>query len=389
MNLASIRHPDPHRVKRNLYTAKGLCETPTEVQLRLPQISLTPEKRLILLRKHSPSDGRLTGWRVERVVHFGPDELVKSGFVHFGFHDNSGRHYVLEHQKHFLGLIGAEDKLEWTIASDTVFRNVPNIRAELSYPIYADSLPDGRLVVSNFGDGRLFIVDVTKMKTETFVDGPSLGIGHAGNCVTDDEGCVWLNEVDGCKVWQFDSSGKPMLTLGNGRPGFQPDSESFEKVSFNWIYDIRRGPDGNIYVLDSRNFALRVIDRRERKVRTIAGNGHGGYDGDGGPATGATFGSDPRAKYDGPISLSLDERGNMFIGDRCNHAVRMIDHSTGIIETIAGRREADSNRRNDPDVHDPLNLNLPQISSMDYYQGQLLIPTDLTSGGDLAVLRKS
>jgi hypothetical protein len=332
----------------------------------------------------------LTRWTVERVVHFEPGDLCKDGFVHFGFHDRSGRHYLLAHQKHFLGLIGPGGEFEWTVASHEVFGGVPNINAEIKYPIYVDSLPDDRLVVSNFGDGRLFVVDVTEMKAELFVDGPSLGMRHAGNCVVDDDGCVWVNEVDGCKVWRFDSSGKPMLELGNGKPGFQADSVSFEKVSFSWIYDIRRGPNNRIYVLDSKNFALRVIDFRERQVRTIAGKGRGGYSGDGGPAKEATFGSDPRAKFEGPISMSLDESGDIFVGDRHNHVVRMIHHSSGVIDTIAGSRVVDVNRKNDPDETNPYNLNLPEISSMDYFQGRLLVPTDLASGsGDLAVLRKS
>lgn len=45
-------------------------------------------------------------------------------------------------------------------------------------------------------------------------------------------------------------------------------------------------------------------------------------------------------------------------------------------------------RRNDPGEVDPLSLNLPQISSMDYFDGRLLVPTDLDDGsGELAVLR--
>jgi hypothetical protein len=329
-------------------------------------------------------------WTVERIVHFEPGELVKGGFVHFGFYDRADRHFLLEHQKHFLGLIGPEDRLVWTIASHEVFRGVPNISAEVQFPIYVDSLPDGRLVVSNFGDGRLFLVDPTKMHAEMFVDGPSLGIRHAGNCVIDDEGCVWLNEVDGCKVWRFDSSGRPMLALGNGEPGFQADSVDFDKVRFNWIYDIRKGPDGNIYVLDSGNYALRVIDLEERMVRTIAGRGKPGYSGDGGPAAQATFGSDPNAKFDGPISLSLDESGDMFVGDRFNHVVRLIHHESGTIETIAGKNTVDVKMKNDLAVSDPLSLNLPEISSMDYHKGRLYVPTDLGSDGrDLAVLSRS
>jgi hypothetical protein len=331
----------------------------------------------------------LNRWGVERIVHFRPGDLVRDGFAHFGFHDRKGRLYVIQHQKHFLGLVDGDDGLTWTMASRKVFDGVPNIKAELQFPIYVDSLNDGRLVVSNFGDGRLFSVDASKMKAEIFVDGPSLGIKHAGNCVVDSDGCVWLNEVDGCRVWRFDPAGNPILTLGDGKPGFQTKEIGFDEVKFNWIYDIRRGPDGNIYVLDSKNFALRMIDVSRLRVKTLAGTGKGGYDGDGGHARQATFGSDPSSPFDGPISLSLDENGNMFVGDRYNHVVRFINRETGTIQTIAGRHKIDSEWDNIPGEVDPFNLYLPKISSMDYHAGRLYVPTDLDSeSGDLAVLRK-
>jgi len=63
---------------------------------------------------------------------------------------------------------------------------------------------------------------------------------------------------------------------------------NFGEAKFHWIYDIRRGPDGNIYVLDSRNFAVRLIDLKNRKVKTIAGTGKAGYEGDRGKALNAT-----------------------------------------------------------------------------------------------------
>jgi hypothetical protein len=163
---------------------------------------------------------------------------------------------------------------------------------------------------------------------------------------------------------------------------------SFDEVTFNWIYDLRRGPDDRLYVLDSRNFALRVIDLREQRVLTLAGNGTAGYGGDGEEARVATFGGDPAARFSGPISLSLDEVGKVYVGDRFNHVVRMIDAASGIISTIAGRPTADDDRPNDAGVQDPRQLNLPQISSMDYYGGRLFVPTDLNGErGDLAVLR--
>ena len=328
-------------------------------------------------------------WRVEKIVHFGPGDLIKDGSVHFGFHGKSGRQFALQHQKHFLGPVNEDGVLEWTLAPAEVFDGIQNIEADISYPIYIDEMADGTLVVSCFGNSRLYRVDEAKMEARVFVDGMSLGMKHAGNCVVDDEGFVWVNEVDGCRVWRFDAGGKPVLVLGDGIAGYQSGIAKFNEVRFNWIYDMRKGPDGNIYVLDSGNFALRVVDPADGVVRTLAGTGRGGYEGDGGEARLASFESDPTARFDGPISLSLDESGNIYVGDRFNHVVRMIHSGSGIVETIAGSRMTKDGAGNAPGNDDPLRLNLPKISSMDYHGGRLFVPTDLTDEtGDLAVLKR-
>ena len=239
----------------------------------------------------------MADWTIDRIIHFGPRDFVKNGVSHFGFHDGIGNRYAIFHQKHFLGLVGENDRLEWTVAAHQVFEGTPNIVAKLDYPMYIDKLPDGTLVVSNFGDARLYRIDVEKKKAELFVDGSRIGMKDVGNCVVDKEGLVWVNEVKGCKIWRFDSTGKPVLTLGNGAPGFQSDMVDFGEVKFSWIYDIRRGPDGNIYVLDSKNFSVRSIDLKRCVVSTLAGTGKAGYEGDDGNARNATFGSDPEARF--------------------------------------------------------------------------------------------
>jgi hypothetical protein len=173
--------------------------------------------------------------------------------------------------------------------------------------------------------------------------------------------------------------------LGTGQPGFQRGTVPESAVQFNWIYDLRLGPDGNVYVLDSKNFALRQIDVQQDTVSTVVGTGEPGYSGDGGPALEATLGSDPSEYFDGPFSLSLDEEGNIFIGDTYNHVVRMVERSSGCISTIAGKHPAEPARRNAPLERDPLNLNLPKICSMDYYGGCLFVPD---WSDDLIVLQK-
>jgi hypothetical protein len=61
----------------------------------------------------------------------------------------------------------------------------------------------------------------------------------------------------------------------------------------------------------------------------IVGTGKAGWGYDGNTLN-ATFGSDPMARFDGLISLSLDEGRNIFVGDGRNQVARMI---TGVGNT--------------------------------------------------------
>jgi len=333
---------------------------------------------------------KVSDWIVDQIVHFDfARDVVKSGLAHFGFYDRRGRYFAVAHTNHFVGLVGEDDRLEWTVAAKPVLAGVPNIPAPIEFPMYVDALSDDALVVSNFKTAELYRVDPFTMTARPLVDGHALGLVDMGNCVVDDEGCIWVNEVTGCRLWRFDSTGRPTEVLGDGTPGFQSDTVPFGESRFSWIYDIRRGPDNTLYVLDSHNFALRVVDVARRCVHTIAGDGQPGYEGDGGDARQARFGGDPHAKFDGPISLSVDDERNVYIGDRFNHVVRMIDSTTGVISTIAGSQAADDERANDPNERNPLLLHLPKISSMDYHENRLFVPTNLTAdSGDLVVLRR-
>src|ERR1022692_3677373 len=60
---------------------------------------------------------------------------------------------------------------------------------------------------------------------------------------------------------------------------------------------------------------------------TVAGNGSGGFGGDGGPAT--------SAQLPGPAGVATDATGNLFVADWSNCRIRKVA-SSGIITTVAG-----------------------------------------------------
>jgi hypothetical protein len=84
----------------------------------------------------------LVDWGVDRIIQFGAEDFVKNGLSHFGFHDRTGNRYAINDQKHFLGLIGENNRLNWTAAAHQVFEGTPNLATKLNSPLYLDNLPE-------------------------------------------------------------------------------------------------------------------------------------------------------------------------------------------------------------------------------------------------------
>ena len=330
-------------------------------------------------------------WKIRRIFNFTDEQAWQDGYCNGGFHDKlqSGRTYFQEYFKHWLGLFdGSDNSFRWTAGSIDPGASEVHIPVDLKNPHYITTAPDdGATLVSSGGTNKIYKIFPEKRIAKLFIDTAKMGLRDLGNCEYDRDGSIWVNEITGCKIWQFDSKGNKKLVLGQGKPGFQTKPTPFHKASFNWVYDLRIGPDGNIYILDSKNFAVRMIDLQNEKVVTIAaGTGKPGYSGDGGDSLNATLGSDPHEHFDGPYALSLDEDGNIFIGDTQNHVARMVEKKTNIISTIAGNHEIQPHVKNDPQETDPLKLNLPKICSMDYSNSCLYIPE---WDGDMAILEKA
>ena len=79
---------------------------------------------------------------------------------------------------------------------------------------------------------------------------------------------------------------------------------------------------GNLYIADLNR--IRMV--MNGTITTMAGNGSGGYQGDGGPATAAEIAS--------PTGVAVDFSGNLYFADTGNNRVRMV--SGGVVTTVAG-----------------------------------------------------
>lgn len=123
-------------------------------------------------------------------------------------------------------------------------------------------------------------------------------------------------------------SGKITTIAGCGRKGYTGDGGPATAATFDEPYDVAADARGNLYIVDRLNACIRRVDAALGMITTLAGTGHEGYSGDGGPATAAQLRE--------PNSLALDGRGALYIADVADNRIRKVDLKSGRISTICG-----------------------------------------------------
>jgi DNA-binding beta-propeller fold protein YncE len=119
--------------------------------------------------------------------------------------------------------------------------------------------------------------------------------------------------------------------VGTGEKGFAGDGEPANAALLNGPFDVAFDGVGNLYFSDTFNHRIRRVEAQSGIITTVAGNGEGGYGGDGGPAV--------RASLNEPYGIAIDRAGNLFVADRLNRRVRRIDAASGVMTTLAGTGE--------------------------------------------------
>jgi streptogramin lyase len=122
----------------------------------------------------------------------------------------------------------------------------------------------------------------------------------------------------------------PMISTvaGTGQQGDSGDGGLATKAQLNQPFDVAFDSAGNLYFSDTGNHRVRKVDAKTGIITTVAGNGKKGFAGDGGKATDAMLNE--------PYGIALDADGDLFIVDRLNYCVRVVDAKTGVISTVAG-----------------------------------------------------
>ena len=141
------------------------------------------------------------------------------------------------------------------------------------------------------------------------------------------EGNLLIADVGNSRIRKVDASGKITTVAGNGILGYSGDGGPATQASLSDAQGVFGDAYSNIYIADSGNNVVRVVDAAG-VIHTVAGTPGSGFtsSGDGGPATSASI-------YF-PLGVVADNQGSFYVADSTGR-VRKID-STGTNTTFAG-----------------------------------------------------
>jgi sugar lactone lactonase YvrE len=155
----------------------------------------------------------------------------------------------------------------------------------------------------------------------TFPEGVALD--EAGDLLIADTGNNVIREVEATTA----GFGNIRTMAGTGVAGFNGDGHAATSAQLNSPWNVAVAQDGSLYIADLTNNRVRRVNP-SGVISTVAGTGTRGFMGDGGSAAEAVLGE--------PAAVAIDPAGDLYIADSDNNRVREVIASTQLIETICG-----------------------------------------------------
>lgn len=174
--------------------------------------------------------------------------------------------------------------------------------------------------------------------------------------VVDRAGHLYIADTLNHRVRRVDAATGMITTVaGLGRPRFFGDGGLAVEAGLNEPAALALSDEGILYIADQSNNRVRAVDLATGVIRTVAGTGMAGYNGDGAAAT--------ETGLAGPSGLALASDGTLYIADSFNGRIRAVDPVTGLIQTVVG--DGGEYRYQGPDEPPSCSLSRPSGIALD------------------------
>ena len=128
---------------------------------------------------------------------------------------------------------------------------------------------------------------------------------------------------------------------GNNTGGYSGDAAAATAAQLDGPAAVWIDSKGNLYIADQLNNRIRLVTASTGIITTVVGNGTPGFLGDTcGASCGTTVETAVNAEINGPDTVILDAKGNMYIADTANYVVRLVTPTGSAISTYAGENSA-------------------------------------------------
>ena len=140
------------------------------------------------------------------------------------------------------------------------------------------------------------------------------------------DGAILIADTLNDRIRKLAPDGTITTVAGSGVPDFGGDGGPAAQAGLDDPRGVAAFPDGRILIPDTGNDRVRLVGL-DGTITTVAGTGHAGFAGDGGPATAADL--------DLPFSVAPEPDGGFLVTDAGNDRIRRV-WPDGHISTVAG-----------------------------------------------------
>jgi streptogramin lyase len=203
----------------------------------------------------------------------------------------------------------------------------PAAEARFNSPISIQFAPSGDLYVADIGNHVVRRIDAASRGVTTFAGTGKAGATPEGSPIAgtplngprsldfDASGNLWLVTREGNQVLRFDlAAGTIHVAAGTGRKGFTGDGGPAGQATLNGPKGIAVAPNGDVYLADTENHAIRRLDRSTGTLERVAGTGERGD----GPV-----GKPLECRLSRPHGVFVEADGSILVGDSESHRVRV------------------------------------------------------------------
>lgn len=178
----------------------------------------------------------------------------------------------------------------------------------------------------------------------------------------DKYGNIYIADTSNHRIRMIDArTGEIDTVVGTGKKGFENDGGNANMATLNGPTGLAFDSLGNLYIADTGNQRIRVFTPAGY-LYTVAGNGRRGYNGNGLRPVSSSLNN--------PTGVAVSPQGELYISDTGNHRVRKIDRQSGVLVNVAGTGE--KGEGGDFELAENASLNRPSALTFDA-RGNLFI----------------